>query len=154
MDETPATIAVAESGLDHEVLRYGRVDSIEEAAEKRGVPLARVIKTIVVRKGGGSLLMVLVPGDRVIDWPKLRNVVGASRMALARAGEALEATGYRPGTITPLGSSTALPVVADAALDGLASVGGGAPGVAINVDAAALIDHLDAMVADVTKPAS
>ena len=95
--------------------------------------------------------MVLVPGDRVIDWARLRAHLGVSRMSLADGDEAYEATGYRPGTITPFGSATALPVIADASMEGLASIGGGAHGVAINVDASALIEFLGAEVAEVTK---
>lgn len=152
MADTPATRAVAASGLDHTVVEYGRVGSVVEAAAARRVPVHQVIKSIVVRRGDGDFVMVLVPGDRVIDWSKLRRVCGVSRMALARADEAVAVTGYRPGTITPFGSVTALPVIADAAMTGVASIGGGAPGVAINVDAAALVAHLGAEVADVTKP--
>lgn len=152
MADTPAIRAVASSGLVHEIVEYGRVSSVEEAAVARGVELARVIKTIVVRRGEGDLVMVLVPGDRVIDWAKLRAVLGVSRMSLASADEAFEATGYRPGTITPFGATTALPVIADASMGGLASIGGGAHGVAINVDAQELIGFLGATVAEVTKP--
>ena len=151
MADTPATRAVAASGLAHEVVEYGKVNSVEEAAIARSVELNQVIKTIVVRRGEGDLLMVLVPGDRVIDWAKLRKVCGVSRMSLASAEEALGATGYTPGTITPFGSKTALPVIADPAMTGLASIGGGAHGVAINLDAAELIGFLGGQMADVTK---
>lgn len=151
MADYPALDAVKESGLVHEIVEYGHVASVEDAAVARGVPVDRVIKTIVVRRGEGDLLMVLVPGDRVIDWAKLRQVCGVSRMSLASAEEALDTTGYEPGTITPFGSLTALPVIADASMNGLASIGGGAHGVAINVDAAALIGFLGARVEDVTR---
>jgi prolyl-tRNA editing enzyme YbaK/EbsC (Cys-tRNA(Pro) deacylase) len=67
---------------------------------------------------------------------------------------AFEVTGYVRGTITPLGSRTAWPVVADAALNGAISLGGGAHGVALTVDAAELVDRLGATVADVTDPRS
>jgi len=149
--DTPATRAVAASGLTHEVVEYGRASSVEDAAERRGVPLHSVIKSIVVRRGEGDLLMVLVPGDRVIDWAKLRSHLGVSRMSLADGDEAFAATGYRPGTITPFGSATTLPVIADTSMGELASIGGGAHGVAINLDAGDLIEHLGAVVADVTK---
>jgi Cys-tRNA(Pro)/Cys-tRNA(Cys) deacylase len=56
------------------------------------------------------------------------------------------------GTITPLGSSTAWPVVADAAMQGPVSLGAGAHGVALTVDADALVAALDATVADVSDP--
>jgi Cys-tRNA(Pro) deacylase len=151
--DTPATRAATDSGIAHEVVEYGRVGSVEEAAEKRGVEVRRVLKSIVVRRAEGDHLLVLVPGDRVIDWAKLRKIAGVSRMSLAEAEEAFEVTGYRPGAITPFGSRTPLPVIADATIEGLASLGGGAHGVAIHLDAADLIRHFAATVADVTRPA-
>jgi Cys-tRNA(Pro) deacylase len=153
MADNPALGAIAGSGLAHQVVEYGRVASVEQAAVARGVALDRVIKTIVVRRGEGDLLLVLVPGDRVIDWAKLRKVCGVSRMSLASAAEALAATGYAPGTITPFGSTNALPVIADASMGGLASIGGGDHGVAINLDASELIAFFGAQVADVTRAA-
>ena len=46
---------------------------------------------------------------------------------------------------------TAWPVVADASLSGPVSLGGGAHGVALTVDAGALVEALGATVADVTE---
>ena len=93
---------------------------------------------------------MLVPGDREIAWPKLRALLGANRLSMPAAEAAREVTGYVRGTITPLGSRTTLPVIADAAVQGRVSVGGGAPGVALTVDAGQLVDALGATVADVT----
>jgi Cys-tRNA(Pro)/Cys-tRNA(Cys) deacylase len=152
MIDNRALRAVAASGLVHEIVEYGEVHSVEEAAAARGIPLDRLIKTIVVRRAEGDLLMVLVPGNRVIDWAKLRAVCGVSRMSLATAEEALAATGYTPGTITPFGSATVLPVIADASMSGLASIGGGAHGVAINLAADDLVAFFSARFEDVTKP--
>lgn len=154
MGETAAVTAVRASGLRHRVVEFEPARSVEEAAVARGVPLHAVTKTIVVRRGDGDLLMVLVPGDRTIDWRRLRSHLGVSRLSLASAEEAHAATGYRPGTITPFGSTTLLPVIADASMDGLVSVGGGAPGMAIELEAADLVQALAAAVADVTQTAT
>ncbi len=97
-------------------------------------------------------MFVLVPGDREIAWPKLRALLGVNRLSMASADTAYEVTGYVRGTITPLGSRAALPVVADASVTGRISLGGGAHGVALTVDAAELVAALDATVADVTEP--
>ena len=94
--QTLATEAVAAAGIEHQVVEYGKVADIEEAALKRGVPVEKVMKSLVVRTGD-EFVMVIVPGDRVIDWPKLRAVVGRSRMALATTDEALEVTGVAGG---------------------------------------------------------
>ena len=149
MSEERALAALA--GLPHTVLRHGPVASLEEAAVARGVSPAAVVKTLVVRRGAGDYLFVLVPGDRQISWPKLRALLGVSRMALPPADEALAATGYERGTITPFGSTTAWPVVADSAIVGAEiTLGGGAHGVAVKLLADDAIAALAAQVADVS----
>ena len=133
------------------MIRHGPVRSLAEAAEARGVEPADVVKTLVVRRAERDFLFVLVPGDRTISWPKLRDLLGVSRLSMPDADTALAATGYERGTITPFGSTTAWPVVADERLRGRAiTLGAGAHGVAIAVDADAALLALDASVADVT----
>ena len=150
-DHSRRALAAAEQlGLAHEVTRHGPVRSLEEAAAARGVELHQLVKTMVVRVSEGEHVFVLVPGDREIAWPKLRAVLGVNRLTMATADAAYDVTGYVRGTITPLGSLTALPVVADASISGVISLGGGAHGVALTVDAEELTQALGATVADVT----
>jgi Cys-tRNA(Pro) deacylase len=152
--EERALGAVTASGLEHDVTRHGRVGSLEEAAAARGVEPRDIVKTLVVRRGEGDFLFVLVPGDREISWPKLRTHLGVSRMSMPDAATALEVTGYERGTITPFGSTTAWPVVADATMTGRrVSLGAGGHGVAVTVQADAALAALGADVADVTDPA-
>lgn len=155
MSEERALESVAASGLEHSVTRHGRVGSLAEAAAARGVEPRDIVKTMVVRRGEGDYLFVLVPGDREISWPKLRALLGVSRLSMPDASVAREATGYERGTITPFGSTTAWPVVADASLTGdperMISMGAGAHGVAVTVNAEAALTHWDAQVADVTE---
>ena len=151
--ETPATRDRRLDSVPHEVVVHGPVGSLEEAAGLRGVAPSAVIKTLVVRRGEDDYVFVLVPGDRVIDWPKLRALLGVRRLAMPDAGEAFEATGYRRGTITPLGSKGGWPVVADERVSrGPVSVGGGAPGVSLAMEGQDLVRLLGATVADVTRP--
>jgi Cys-tRNA(Pro)/Cys-tRNA(Cys) deacylase len=151
LTDTPALRDPRLEAVRHDVVRHGPVASLEEAAAARGVTPAQVIKTMVVRRSDDDYLFVLVPGDRTISWPKLRGYLGVNRISMPDASEALAVTGYERGTITPLGSSRAWPVIADASLEGEISLGGGAHGVSITADAGALVDALDAERADVTE---
>ncbi|UKJ62835.1 YbaK/EbsC family protein [Cellulosimicrobium cellulans] len=175
MSSERALAALEASGIDYTVTRHGRVGSLEEAAAARGVDPARVLKTIVVRRAEDDYLFVLVPGDRQISWPKLRALLGVSRLSMPDKEVARDVTGYERGTITPFGSTHAWPVVADVrvvagpgegdevdvagdegaepdAAARLVSIGGGAHGVAATVDGHALVGALGAQVADVTEP--
>jgi Cys-tRNA(Pro)/Cys-tRNA(Cys) deacylase len=153
---TSQAIAAAQSaGLTHRVIRHGPVRSLAEAAQARGVEPADVVKTMVVRRGADDYVFVLVPGDRNISWPKLRAVLGVSRLSMPDAATAQAATGYVRGTITPLGSSTAWPVVADERIRGREiTLGAGEHGVAMGVSGDELIGAVGATVADVTEPES
>lgn len=142
--------ALDDSGLAASVTVHGPVSSLQEAAAVRGVRPEQVLKSIVVRRGEGELVFVLVPGGRSIAWPRLRALLGVSRLSLASRDEAEQSTGYVPGTITPFGSLTPWPVIADERVAGPVSIGGGASGVAFTIEAAALIAFLGATVADVT----
>ncbi len=151
--DTPALQALRAAGLEHEVLSHGPVRSLVEAAEARGVAPADVVKTLVVRRGEDDHLLVLVPGLRTIAWPRLRALLGVSRLSMPDAAAAKAATGYERGTITPFGASRAWPVVADERLRGRRiTLGAGAHGLAVAVDADAALSALSAIVADVTDP--
>ncbi|KHL10735.1 UNVERIFIED_CONTAM: prolyl-tRNA synthetase [Mumia flava] len=147
-------MAAAESlGLAYEVTRHGRVGSLEEAAAARGIEPRALVKTLVVRVREGDYRFVMVPGDRGFSWPKLRELLDVSRVSMPDADRAREVTGYERGTITPLGSTTAWPVVMDGAIAGPISIGGGGHGVGLTVDADALASALDATRADISADA-
>ena len=155
MDQPPgeerALAALDASGVEYSLTRHGRVGSLEEAAAARGVDPSDIVKTLVVRRGDDDFLFVLVPGDREIAWPKLRALLGVSRLSMPDADTAREVTGYERGTITPFGSLRQWPVVADASMAGRrVSLGAGAHGVAATAWADELVRALGAQVADVT----
>jgi Cys-tRNA(Pro)/Cys-tRNA(Cys) deacylase len=148
-----SAVAAAEAlGLGFVVTRHGPVRSLEEAARARGVEPSQLVKTMVVRVAEDDYRFVLVPGDREIAWPKLRALLGVNRLSMPSAQVALEVTGYERGAITPLGSTHPWPVIADAHVQGMVSLGAGEHGVALTVDATGLVAALQADVADVTDP--
>jgi Cys-tRNA(Pro)/Cys-tRNA(Cys) deacylase len=152
VDRSAIVLAAAEGlGLPHTVTRHGPVRSLAEAAAARGVQPSAIVKTMVVRVSDDDHRFVLVPGDREIDWAKLRPLLGVNRISMPDADVARRVTGFVRGTITPLGSVTPLPVVADERVRGTISLGGGAHGTALTVEAEDLLRVLDATVADVTK---
>jgi Cys-tRNA(Pro)/Cys-tRNA(Cys) deacylase len=153
-DDTPALRALASSDLALDVVRTARPSSVEESAALQGIPVDHLLRTIVVRRGADDYVLVLVPGGRQIDWPKLRAHLGVTRLSLPNQEEARAATGYERGAITPFGTTRPWPVIADASIPGMGrvAIGGGGRGVNLHLAARALVDHLEANVADVTRP--
>jgi Cys-tRNA(Pro) deacylase len=151
---TPAIEAITAAGIPHRIVRTERASSAEESARFQGIETHQLLRTIVVRRGEGDYLFVLVPAGRRFDWPKLRELLGVRRMTLPDADEAKAVTGYERYTITPFGSTQRLPVIADAAIvdESVVAIGGGGFGINLHLAPADLIAGLDARVADVSVP--
>ena len=147
----PAALAARAAGLDVTVTRHGPVNSLAEAAAARGVQPRDIVKTMVVRRANDDYLFVLVPGDAEIAWPKLRALLGVSRLSMPDADTAREVTGYGRGTITPFGSTTAWPVYADERMLGARiAMGAGEHGYSAWVLADDLVRGFGATVADIS----
>jgi Cys-tRNA(Pro)/Cys-tRNA(Cys) deacylase len=153
--DTPALAAARALAVEHGVVRTGPANSAEESARMQGVPLAALLRTIVVRRGDDDYLFVLVPAGRRFDWPKLRGHLGVTRLSLPDADEAQRVTGYVRYTITPFGSTRAWPVIADASIldQPVVAIGGGARGVNLHLAPKDLIEAFGADVVDVSVSA-
>ena len=151
---TPAIDALARAELSYRLVQTRPAGSAEESAELQGIELGQLLRTIVVRRGEDDYLFVLVPGGRRFDWPKLRALLGVSRLSLPDADEAKRVTGYERGAITPFGSSHAWPVLIDATAmrHELVAIGGGARGVNVHVAPSGLVGALEARIVDVSVP--
>lgn len=146
--------ALEELQIDHAIVRTAPASSAEESAQLQEIELEQLLKTIVVRRGEGDHVFVLVPGDREIDWKKLRKHLGVSRVSLPSREDAERVTGYGVGTITPFGSVTALPIIIDegAMSQEKVALGAGERGVNVHVAPASLAELPEAGTADVTGP--
>lgn len=139
-------------GIPVELRRRPVAHSLAEAAELLGIEPSDMAKTIVVRRSTGSYLFVVIPGGTQISWPKLRLLLGVSKMKLPDAAEALEATGYERGTITPIGSDRSWPVIIDQRLVGRrVALGAGGHGYSAFVEIDDLVRAYDAAVADIVS---
>ena len=84
--------------------------------------------------------MVLVAGPDQVDWRKLRQLVGRSRVRMATEAEVLEVTGYRVGTVSPFGMARPVKVLIDASVlkEQEISIGSGVRNTAILMNSADL----------------
>lgn len=154
--DTPAIRAATLLGLPFEVRVIERARNLEEAAERLGVASRQLLKTLVVRRGTDDYLFVVLPGDREIAWPLLRRHLGTSRLSMPSAQVARDVTGYERGTITPLGASTPWPVIVDASVvgSGTVTIGGGAHGVSLAMDADVLRNAIGGEIGEVSEPSA
>ncbi len=84
----------------------------EFAAEATGVPLNRMIKTLVLGDTSRThYFFVLMPGHLELDLKKAASAVGVKQLRMASVSEAERLTGYQVGGISPFGSRKALPIL-------------------------------------------
>ncbi|MDO5493065.1 MAG: YbaK/EbsC family protein [Nesterenkonia sp.] len=150
-----------EHGVDIEFVARGPARTLEEAAASLDVAPHVIVKTLVAKARrtqsakDHSFVIALIPGDRQVDWAKLRRLTGMKKVSMTAPEEALEATGFQPGTITPFGAAAAdgtrWPIFADESIAGRIAMGAGADGLSLFVDSAELFAAYDVVVDDITK---
>ena len=88
--------------------------TVETAAKALGVEPRKIAKTLAVRAGDHTFLVV-ARGDARLDNAKSKKAFGA-RPRMLGAEETLELTGHPVGGVCPFGLATQLPVYLDVSL--------------------------------------
>src|SRR5215216_1532435 len=141
MEKPPASIALEKTNIPHQVFRHEKpVMSFEQAAAERNQRPEQIVRSILFQIRPGEFLMVLVAGREQVDWKKLRQLVGRSRVRMATEDEVLEVTGYRVGTVSPFGLKNPVKVLIDASVlkEEEVSIGSGVRNMAIILKSADL----------------
>jgi prolyl-tRNA editing enzyme YbaK/EbsC (Cys-tRNA(Pro) deacylase) len=72
------------------------------AAEKLGVEVGNIAKSLLFVTRHGRYFLVVCPGDRKVANAKLKAAIGA-KTRMANAEETRRATGFQPGGVCPFG---------------------------------------------------
>jgi prolyl-tRNA editing enzyme YbaK/EbsC (Cys-tRNA(Pro) deacylase) len=84
------------------------------AAQKLGVAVGNIAKSLLFIAKDGRYFMVVCPGDRKVANTKLKAATGV-KTRMADAAQTLEATGFPPGGVCPFGVE-GIEILLDAAL--------------------------------------
>ena len=140
-DKPPASIALDDLGIPHRIFRHETpVDSFEQAASDRNQRPEQVIRSILFQVRPDEFVMVLMAGREQVDWRKLRQLVGRSRLRMATEDEVVEVTGFHVGTVSPFGIKRQVRVLIDASVlrEEEVSIGSGIRNIAIVLKSADL----------------
>lgn len=141
VNKPPASLALEELRIPHRSFFHeGSVTSFEQAALERGQRESQVVRSILFQIRPEEFMMVLVAGPAQVDWKKLRQLVGRSRVRMATEDEVLEITGYRVGTVSPFGMKNQVKVLIDESVlkEDEVSIGSGVRNTAIILKSADL----------------
>lgn len=93
-----------EEGIPYEVHQHQEEQyTAEGVAEDLGVPVAQVVKAMLVGCDEGWYVLVVVPGDQRLSLEKVESATGAVRVNLASKQEVEQITGYTVGAVSVIG---------------------------------------------------
>ncbi len=114
---TRALKELAAAGVPYRVLSFrAREKSAEEVSRETGIPLAQVVKTLLVQGASSKYYLALCPGDRQINLKVLARSVEEKMAGMAPREDVPKITGYLIGGVSPLGTHRPLPVIMEASI--------------------------------------
>ena len=120
-DHSPVTIHASlvallrAEGVDFALTHHDAVTTSAEAAAARGAELRSGAKAMLVKARSGFVLVVLA-GDRRVDWKLLAPLVGGKGARFATDDELSEVTGLMKGAVPPFGRLFDLRTIYDRSL--------------------------------------
>ncbi|MCB1396593.1 MAG: YbaK/EbsC family protein [Rhodobacter sp.] len=104
--------AIAEIGLDAEVLNPGPSRTAEEAAAACGCALDQIVKSLIFQGQSGRIYLFLTAGGNRLDPGRAAQVAGEA-LERADANTVRAVTGFAIGGVAPIGHLTAPAIFAD-----------------------------------------
>ena len=87
----------------------------ELAAQTLGVKVGQIAKTILLMVDE-SPVVVVISGDRRVDFKKVKTLRGGRRVRLAGPEDVVAHTGFKVGAVSPVALPEGIPVFLDASL--------------------------------------
>ena len=139
-------------GLTPIEFEEGSTPTSQMAAEKLGVSVGNIAKSLLFVSKDKRYFMVVCPGDRRISNPKLRSATGA-KTRMATPEETSAATGFLPGGVCPFGV-TGVEILLDEHLKSFDTIypAAGTDSSGVPMSFAQLEDITGGRIADCTDP--
>lgn len=120
-------------------------------AEKLGIPVEQVYKTIVMRNESRQIFVFCQAANCEINLKKARAAVGAKELSSVKPEELMALTGYIRGGCSPLGMKKQYPTIIDemAQLNDTVYISAGQRGVQISLNPEDLARAVDASFVDI-----
>lgn len=118
----------------------------EGVARELDLPVAKVVKSMIVKDSGNAYHLFVIPGDRQLSLKKVAGVLNDKRVELAPGADVERITGYRVGAVSALGfRRQGVPVYLDTGIFAMEEVliSAGRPDLGLMVATADLVRALD-----------
>lgn len=148
---TNAARILDRAGVTYEMATY-EVDesdlSATTAADKLGIPVEQVFKTLVASTDQKEIVLACIPADEELDLKSLGNRAGGKKAELVPIADLQKLTGYVRGGCSPLGTRKPYRLFIDETviLHDTISISAGQRGVQLLVNPEDLIEVTEATV--------
>jgi Cys-tRNA(Pro)/Cys-tRNA(Cys) deacylase len=150
MAKTMPMRALEQKGIPFEVHQHAHKQvTAEGVAEDLGIPVAQVLKAMIVQRSDRQFVLVVVPGDRRLSLKKVGAALDDKNVQLAAERDVQRVTGYQVGAVSVLGfRRTDVPAYVDQHVMDLeqAVISAGAPIAALALAPDALMKALEGAV--------
>jgi Cys-tRNA(Pro)/Cys-tRNA(Cys) deacylase len=147
LEDLGISFTLQEYEVDPEDLSAGAV------AQKIGLPLEQVFKTLLTTTGRDQYVFAVIPGDAELDFKKLARAAGVRKAEMVALKDVQPLTGYIRGGVTVFGAKKPFPAFADETIEifDLISVSAGQRGTQILLAPQDYLRAAKATVAALTK---
>jgi len=93
-----------QKGIPYEVHQHAHKQyTAEGVAEDLGIPVAQVVKAMIVQRSDRRFVLVVIPGDRRLSLKKVGAALSDKKVTLASERDVQRVTGYQVGAVSVLG---------------------------------------------------
>jgi len=93
-----------QQGISYELHQHaGKLYTAEGVAEDLDIPVAQVVKAMIIQRSDGQFALMMVPGDRRLSLKKIGAALNDKNVKLATERDVQRVTGYQVGAVSVLG---------------------------------------------------
>ena len=99
--------------IEYEVFEHEPVYTNPTMAEALNISESETVKSLVVMTREKEMVVLVMPGDKRVEWKKAAAGVGTKKVSFAKPEQVLEKVGCEVGCVPPFGQLTELPIFMD-----------------------------------------
>ena len=96
-----------------EITEHEPVYTNPAMAQALGVKESQTVKSLVLKTREGKFAVLVLPGDKKLDWKVVANQLDTKKVEFAKPEEVLALVGCEVGCVPPFGHMTELPIYMD-----------------------------------------
>jgi Ala-tRNA(Pro) deacylase len=104
---------LTDNNITYEVFDHEPVYTNPTMAAALNISESETVKSLVVTTKEKEMVVLVMPGDKKVEWKKAAAGVGTKKISFAKPEQVLEKVGCEVGCVPPFGQLTELPIFMD-----------------------------------------